>query len=543
MTWREKIEGISRRDLFCSGGWAAALGMLPGGRAAAAPTLSLGHDIYKSIGVRPMVNCKGTFTIISGSQSLPEVKRAMDEASRHYIQLDELMEAVGTRLAELTQAPFGIVTAGCAAAATHATAACIAGADPEKMQRLPYLTGLKSEVIMPRSSRNVYDHAIRMLGVRIVEVDTKEQFVAALNEKTAMVAILAGPSDKFLEEIAEPARRRGVPVLVDAAAEHMTIPNVHLQRGATMVAYSGGKCIRGPQCAGLLLGPKNLLWAAWLNSAPHHAFGRSLKVGKEEIMGMLAAVEMWVKRDHDAEKRTWESWLTQIGDRAKRVATVRTEILQPEGLSNRSPRLRIAWDAAKVGINGEQVEKLLYEGDPRIVIGGSSGGSGGGGRRGGGGGNNESSITIMPYMMIPGDEKVAAERIYQVLSKPPQFPKTPEPAAPETVGGQWDLHLEYVYGASDHGLFLEQNGAALTGTHQGDLLAGDLRGNVDGAKVQFRSSMRYEGTRLGYAFEGKLENGKLSGTVEMGEYGKAKWTAQRHQYGTPGGLVRPVKNV
>ena len=370
-----------------------------------------------------------------------------------------------------------MVTAGCAAALTNATAACIAGADPEKMQRLPYLSGLKNEVIMPRSSRNVYDHAVRMLGVRIVEVDTREQFVAALSEKTAMVCVLAGPSDKFLEQIAAPARERGVPILVDAAAEHLTIPNVHLQRGATMAAYSGGKCIRRPQCAGLLLGPKDLLQAAWLNSAPHHAFGRSLKVGKEEIMGMLAAVEMLTKRDHDAERKTWESWLAHIAGRASKVPTVQTQVLQPEGLSNRSPRLRISWDAAKVGINGAQLEKVLYEGEPRIILGGSSGG----GRRAPGG---ESSITIMPYMMIPGDEKVAAERILAVLSKPPRQEPEPAPGAPTSVAGQWDLQVQFVRGAADHGLFLEQEGANLTGTHKGDLLAGDGLDGIEPAAVE-----------------------------------------------------------
>jgi len=536
MSWRDTLQGFSRRDLFRTGGWAAALGFLPGGRAltAAAPNLSLGRDLYQSIGVRPLINCKGTFTIISGSQSLPEVKRAMEEASRHYVHLDELMDAAGARLAELTQAPWGIVTAGCAAALTHATAACIAGADPEKMQRLPYLAGMKNEVIMPRSSRNVYDHAIRMLGVRIVEFETRDQFVAALSDKTAMVCTLAGSSDRYLEEIAEPARQRGVPILVDAAAERLTIPNVHLKRGATMVAYSGGKCIRGPQCAGLLLGPKNLLQAAFLNSAPHHAFGRSLKVGKEEIMGMVAAVEAWVKRDHDAEWKTWESWLAQIARRVERVPGVRTEVLQPQGLSNRSPRLRIEWDAAKAGITGAQLEKHVYDTDPRIILAGSSGS-----RQPG----EANSVTIMPYMMIPGDEKVVADRLYQVLSKPPQFPKAPEAGAPAAVAGQWDVRIEFVYGAAGHGLFLEQEGATLSGSHRGDILSGDLRGAVEGDRVSFRSTMPYEGTRLNYEFEGKLEDGMLAGTVDLGEYGKARWRAQRHKYGAPGGMVRPVKNV
>ncbi|MEK7405658.1 MAG: DegT/DnrJ/EryC1/StrS family aminotransferase [Acidobacteriota bacterium] len=310
---------FSRRDMFRGGGLLAAAGLTGGAPALAAPAragnLELGANIYKSIGVRPIVNCKGTFTIISGSLTLPEVKRAMDDASRHYVHLDELMEAVGKRLAELTGAEWGIVTAGCAAALTHATAACIAGSDPEKLQRLPDLRGLKSEVIAPRYSRNVYDHAIRMLGVKIVDVENKEQLEGAINPRTAMIMVLAGSGDRGplgLDVIAAIASPKGVPILVDAAAERLTIPNVHLQRGATMVAYSGGKCIRGPQCAGLLLGPKPLLQAAFINSAPHHAFGRSMKVGKEEIVGMLAAVEMWVKRDHDAEWKQWENWLASI---------------------------------------------------------------------------------------------------------------------------------------------------------------------------------------------------------------------------------------
>ena len=164
-------------------------------------------------------------------------------------------------------------------------------------------------------------------------------------------------------------RPKNVPVLVDAAAEFLTIPSIHLQYGANMVAYSGGKCIRGPQSAGLLLGQKDLVQAAWLNSAPHHAFGRSLKVGKEEIMGMLAAVEAWTRRDHKAEWAQWESWLDYIGKRVTSIGGVTTEILQPEDLSNHAPQLRIKWDPAKLGINGKDIEKLLFDGSPRITIG------------------------------------------------------------------------------------------------------------------------------------------------------------------------------
>ena len=225
---------------------------------------------------------------------------------------------------------------------THCTAASIAGSNPERMQRLPDLTGMKSEVIIPGYSRNEYDHAIRMLGVKIIEVYDPAELAIAFNERTAMVYILAGPGDDGplgTEAVAKLAKQHNVPLLVDAAAEVLTFPNLHLQRGATAVAYSGGKCLRGPQCAGMLLGEKTLLQAAWLNSAPHHAFGRSLKVGKEEIMGMLAAVEAWKTRDHDAEWKTWHGWLETIAARVEKVDGVTTKILPPEGLSNHTESL------------------------------------------------------------------------------------------------------------------------------------------------------------------------------------------------------------
>src|SRR5579884_531627 len=338
----------SRRDVFKRGGLLAGAGAILGNvKMAAAAVAETGANLYRAIGVRPLINCRGTFTIITGSQTLPEVKKAMDEASRSYVQMDELMEGVSKRLAEITGAEWGIVTAGCCAALTHTTAAAIAGAVPERMQRLPDLTGLKSEVIIPEYSRNVYDHAIRMLGVKIVEVRDRAELESAFNERTAMVYILAGPGDEGplgTQVVSEVAKRHNVPVIVDAAAEILTIPNVHLQRGATAVAYSGGKCIRGPQSAGLLLGEKNLLQAAWANSAPHHAFGRSLKVGKEEIMGMLAAVEMWVKRDHKAEWALWEAWLNHIAESVKQVEGVTTEVRQPSAdLSNRTPELVVRW--------------------------------------------------------------------------------------------------------------------------------------------------------------------------------------------------------
>src|SRR3954447_20475889 len=414
---KEPWTGFSRRDLFRQGGMLAAAQAFGGSihRAVAAP-LEIGANMYRSIGVRPVINARGTFTIITGSQTLPEVKRAMEQASHSFVQMDELMDSVGKRLAELSGAEWGIVTNGCAAGLTHCTSAAIAGGNPERMQRLPNLAGLKSEVIIPEYSHNVYDHAIRMLGVKLIIVRNKAELDAAFNERTAMAYILAGPQDDGplgTRVVAEATRRHNVPLVVDAAAEVLTVkPNVHLDRGANVVAYSGGKCLRGPQAGGMLLGEKKWLQAAWINSAPHHAFGRSLKVGKEEIMGMLAAVEMWVKRDHKAEWAMWESWLNQIATSVKRVDGVTTNVRQPSAdLSNRTPTLSVQWDAARLGITGQNLFKHLLATEPRINLAGST----------------SNSVSVVPYQMQPGDEKVVADRLYVVLSKPPKIDAPPAP--------------------------------------------------------------------------------------------------------------------
>ena len=250
--------------------------------------MSFGSDMYQSIGVRPVINAKGVFTMLSGSLMLPECRQAMQQASRNFVQIDELMEAVGKRLAELTGAESAIVTCGCAAALAHATAACLAGGDPEKIHRLPNPDGLKSEVIVPSYSRNIYDQSVRMVGPKIISVANEEEMRMAINDRTAMAMLVGSPRDRGplgLKEVAAIAHEHDVPVLLDAAAEALTIPNVHLERGADLVAYSGGKALSGPQSSGLLIGRKDLIQAAWLNSAPHHAFGRPMKVGKEDIMG------------------------------------------------------------------------------------------------------------------------------------------------------------------------------------------------------------------------------------------------------------------
>ena len=326
-----------------------------------------------------MINCRGTFTIIGGSVERPEVRAAMDSASRYFVQIDELAEAVGQRFAELTGAEWGMVSAGCAAGMKHVTVACVTGGNPEKLIRIPDLTDLdKTEVVAPRSSRNVYDHAIRNVGVTMITVDTLEELESALNPRTAMIYLTSGGESTTgpmsLEAVAKIASPKNIPILVDAAAEVLTIPNVHLQRGATIVAYSGGKAICGPQCAGLLLGRKDILQSAWQASAPHHGPGRDNKVGREETLGMLAAVEAWVKRDHDGEWKTWLSWLDTIAKRVATIDGVKTAVREATGLSNKSPSLVITWEAAKLNVAGDEVAEELARTKPRIAIGAGAGG-------------------------------------------------------------------------------------------------------------------------------------------------------------------------
>ena len=532
--------GINRRELLRrSSLLPLAAGALPAmGEAANAPAAKGATNVYRAIGVRPLINARGTFTIITGSESLPQVKQAMDEASRAYVQMDELMAGVSQRLAELTEAPWGIITAGCCAALTATTAACIAGSNPERMQRLPDLAGLKNEVIIPHYSRNVYDHAIRMLGVKTIEIKDPSELATAFNENTALVYIMAGPGDEGplgTKAMSDAARAHSVPVIVDAAAEGLTIPNIHLGRGATLVAYSGGKCIRGPQAAGLLLGDKNLLQSVWFNSAPHHAFGRSLKVGKEEIMGMLAAVEAWKTRNHEAEWRDWQKQLDFIASRVTKINGISTHVTKPEGLSNLTPSLVIEWDAEQLGITGQEVSKLLLDTEPRIVLGGQTGVRPD---------RMKSSVTVTPWMMMPGHDKVVADRLCAVLTRHPKFENPPVPqGALAEVAGQWQVAMQFARGVAEHTLIFEQKGQNLLGTHQGEWISGDLTGSITANRIHFHSSQRIEGQLLSYEFAGTVEGDKMSGDVNMGEYGMARWTAERHQYQSPYGRPRPIKKA
>jgi L-seryl-tRNA(Ser) seleniumtransferase len=511
---------ITRRELLKRSSLLAAPALLgaeaveaaPAAAKAAVSAENSGAAVYTSIGVRPLINARGTYTIISGSRMLPEVRAAMDAAARHYVHLDELADAIGARLAELTKAEWGLVTSGCAAALTHATAACVAGGNPDLHVRIPDLRGFpRDEAIIPKHSRNVYDAAVRAVGVRVVEVATVAELEAAFGPRTALVYILAGPEAEAgpltTRVLCDAAKARGVPVLVDAAAEVLNVPNVHLEAGATLVAYSGGKCLRGPQTGG--------------HSAPHHGYARAMKVGKEEAIGMLTAVEMWTKRDHAAEWAQWMSWLDAVAKRVSSLEGVRTVVVQPEGLSNKTPSLHVLWDPKRYGITGPRAARHLFDTDPRVAVFPARVK-----------GEGETGLSVTPYMLAAGEEKIVADRIHALLKDPPRAAE-PLPAPPVAdLTGQWDVRIEYAAGSSTHALHLMQKEGRLSGSHQGDFVSRDLSGTIDGDAVRIVSDYaESHGDALGYTFSGKLTGDEITGALEMGEYRSARFSAKRRVRG------------
>jgi hypothetical protein len=266
-----------------------------------------------------------------------------------------------------------------------------------------------------------------------------------------------------------------------------------------------------------------------------------MKVGKEEMMGMLAAVEMWKRRDHEGEWRQWQAWVDHIATRVRSVPGVSAEVFTPDTPVQPCPRVRISWDSSRLSITGKEAEKLLFEGSPRIRVARATGT-----RRDG----LPSSFMILPVMMSAGEEKAVAERVHALLSNPPRLTGSEGPAGPPVhVTGQWSVELEFVSGTARHTFFLEQSGAELRGTHQGQFLSGDLRGTVEGNRIHFRSSQNYEGSFVNYEFSGAVEGDVMEGmisdmsTITVGEYGQARWRAHRRRYSEPGRAVnRPQKS-
>jgi D-glucosaminate-6-phosphate ammonia-lyase len=372
--------------------------------ATSSTAATVKRDYFKELGIRPFINAAGTYTTLTASLMQPEVVQAIDYASKQFVHLIDLHDAVGKRIASLIGCEAAMVTAGAASALTLGTAACMTGTNQDFIRRLPDSTGMKTEVIIQKSHRYGYDHAIRNCGIRFVEVETREELERAINDRTVMMLFLNEnePVGKIkAAEFAELGKKHSIPTFTDAAAD---VPPVdHLSRytkmGFDLVTFSGGKGLRGPQSAGLLLGRQDLIAAARLNGPPNSdTIGRGMKVNKEEYLGMMVAIELYVKMDHAAEWREFEKRVKVVADSVGPVHGVKTETFIPE-IANAVPHLRITWDPGAVTITAAEAVKRLREGEPSIEL-----------RPGA-----KDGLEVAVWMLQPGEAQIVAKRIREVL--------------------------------------------------------------------------------------------------------------------------------
>ena len=367
-------------------------------------TQTIARDYFKELGIRTFINAAGTYTAMTGSLMPPEVLEAISYASKQYVNLDELQDRVGERIAELVKAEAAMVTAGAASAITLGTAGVMTGLDASKARRLPNdLTNIKHEVIIQKTHRVGYDHAIRNCGAKLIEVETAKEMEKAINKNTAMMWFLnyANPKGQVkYEEFISIGKKHGIPTFIDCAADVPPVENLwkYTGMGFDLVCFSGGKGIRGPQSAGLLLGRKDLIAAARLNAPPRgDTVGRTNKVNKEEVLGMLIGLERFLALDHDKIWKMWEKQINLISNAAKSVKGVKTEIHVPE-IANHVPSLKISWDQEQLTITPDEVRQQLREGHPSIeTVGGKE------------------SVNITTWMLNDGEERAVARRIKEIL--------------------------------------------------------------------------------------------------------------------------------
>ena len=380
-------------------------GLFGTGLMAASPVQSpaIRRDYFKELGVRTFINAAGTYTFMTGCLMRPEVIEAYNYATNQYVLLDDLQDKVGARIAELLRCEAATITAGAASAITLGTAGVLSGMDPEKVIQIPDLTGMKSEVILQKSHVIGYAHAIRNCGVKLIEVETRKELEKAINEKTAMMWFFNGNNyvgEVQDQEFVEIAQKHGIPTFNDCAADVPPVENLwkYNEMGFDMVAFSGGKGLRGPQSGGLLMGKKKYIDAARLHAPPRgNTIGRGMKVNKEEILGMLVTIESYLERDHEADWALWEKQVQHMHDAVADIKGVKPEIHVPK-VANHVPSLRISMNADETDWTPDKVRQKLREGHPSIeTVGGKE------------------SIGITPWMMDPGQERAVASRLREIL--------------------------------------------------------------------------------------------------------------------------------
>jgi len=394
----------TRRRSFLGGaaGLSAALPALFGGPSPAQAARSK-RDLLGELQVRPFINAAGTYTTHSGSLMRPEVMEAINYASQYFVEVEELHDAVGKRIASLVGSEAAMVTAGAASALTLGTAGIVTGTDRQKVNQVPDLTGMKNEVIIQKAHRFPYDHAIRNTGVRMVEVTTRAELERAVNEKTAALFFLnyANAKGEIKDaEFVEIGKKVRVPTFNDAAADVHPVENISkwIKMGFDLVCFSGGKGLMAPQSSGLLLGRADLIAGARANNSPSSAtIGRGMKVNKEEMLGIMVALESFLQRDHEKEWQEWERRAKLIMDSATAVPGVKAEMYLPE-VFNRWPHIRITWDEAQLGINRADVIKKMRAGEPSILV-----------------WSADNSLDLGVITLKPGEDRIVARRLRQEL--------------------------------------------------------------------------------------------------------------------------------
>jgi len=373
-------------------------------------------DVYARLSVRKVINACGTYTILGGSIVPPEVLEAMNEAAKAFVFMSELHDKAGKVVAEVTGAEAGYVTAGAAAGLVLATAACITGKDSEKMRRLPFTEGMKNEAIIPRIHRHSYDQAFSQAGAKLVEVGTSEGFSAAdvenaITDRTAAIAFTyftsrRGCDLEALKEVVKVTKRYGVPVIVDAAAELPPLSNLRalITAEADLVAFSGGKAIQGPNDTGFLCGRRELIEACALQGSPGHGIGRPMKVSKEQIIGLVVALQRYVGKDHEGEKRKWETIVQFFIEELSSLSHVTVKRLFPDSDKGEYsaqcwPRAQVVLDELALGTTAAKVREALGAGDPAICV-----------------ESRENSIIINPHCLVEGEEKIVATKLKDLLT-------------------------------------------------------------------------------------------------------------------------------
>lgn len=362
---------------------------------------------YEELGVTTVINAEGTMTTLGGSLIHPEVEVVMAQASRHFVSMPALEEAAGKRIAQMLNLPDGnsaLVTSGAAAAIQSGLAGILTGGNEHLIKQLPDLTGMKSEVIIQKSHRNPFDHQLRGTGIKLIEIETRDQLRAAVNERTAMLHFTNFANDAGqikVDEWVKLAKEYKLPCFNDAAAD--TPPVSHLwdytNMGYDLVAFSGGKAIRGPQCAGLLIGRQDLIRYALLNNSPYEdTLGRGQKVGKEEILGMVKALELHLKEDHDALNKEWQDRLDLVSREITKVPGVSTSFFTP-AIANHVPHMRIAWDS-RISLTPQQVSQLLRNSKPSIVM---------------TAGEEQPGLAMNSFMLQPGEDQIVANQLASIL--------------------------------------------------------------------------------------------------------------------------------